>query len=101
MEIEKKFFFDIESSPSELHIQNDTLYFINRNIYLMSVLDAQLPQQAFIESSYGDDYGGFYSLGIHPQTSDIYVADAIDHQQNGIIYQYHTKGILLNNFTAG
>jgi len=101
MEIEKKFFFDINTSPSELALQNDTLYFINRNIYRMSVLDVQLPQQAFIESPYSDDYGGFYSLGIHPQTSEIYVADAIDHQQNGIIYQYNSKGELLNSYKSG
>jgi DNA-binding beta-propeller fold protein YncE len=101
LEIEKKFFFDINTSPSELHIQNDTLYFINQNIYRMSVLDAQLPQQAFIKSPYADDYGGFYSLGIHPQTSEMYVADAIDHQQNGIIYQYNSKGELVNSFKSG
>ncbi len=101
LEIEKKFFFDMKSSPSELQIQNDTLFFINRNIYRMSIFDAQLPQQAFIESPYGDDYGGFYSLGLHPQTSEIYVADAIDHQQNGIIYNYNRKGELINSFKAG
>lgn len=101
MEIEKKFFFDIETSPSELRIQNDTLYFINRNIYRMSFLDSQVPQEAFITSPYTDDYGGFYSLGIHPKTSDIYVGDAIDHQQNGIIYQFNSRGELLNSFKVG
>lgn len=101
MEIEKKFLFDIETSPSELRIFNDTLYFINRNIYRMSIHDSQLPQEAFIASPYSDDYGGFYSLGIHPITSDIYVADAIDYQQNGIVYQYNSNGELLNSFKTG
>jgi len=101
MEIEKKFFFDLETSPSELQIQNDTLYFINRNIYRMAMFDTQLPLQAFIASPYSDDYGGFYSLGIHPLTSDIYVGDAIDHQQNGIIYQYNSRGELLNSLKVG
>jgi len=101
LEIEKKFLFDIETSPSELRIKDDTLYFINRNIYKMSVFDAQPPQEAFIESPYSDNYGGFYSMGIHPQTSEIYVADAIDHQQNGMIYHFNQQGRLLNNFKTG
>lgn len=101
MEIEKKFFFDNNSSPSNLQIHKDTLYYINQDIYRLSIFDAQLPQEAFIESPYSDDYGGFYSLGIHPVTSDIYIADAIDHQQNGVIYHYNSKGELIHSFNAG
>lgn len=101
MEIEKKFFFNINTSPSELQIHNNFIFYINRNIYQMSVFDNQLPEEPIIESPYSDDYGGFYSLGIYPETSSIYVADAIDHQQNGIIYQYNQEGKLLNSFTSG
>lgn len=101
MEIEKVFFFNLETSPTELSIHNDTLWFINRHIYCQSIYDSQLPDKPFISSPYPDDYGGFYALGIDPVTSHIFVADAIDHQQNGIVFEYNGYGELLNSYQVG
>lgn len=95
------FFFNLETSPTELSIHNDTLWFINRHIYRQSIYDSQLPDKPFISSPYPDDYGGFYALGIDPVTSHIFVADAIDHQQNGIVFEYNGYGELLNSYQVG
>ena len=103
LEVEKLYFFDLETNPTSLEINGtkDTLYYINRNIYRMPVLSSMLPEEPFIESTYPTDYGGFYSLGIHPFTSEIFISDAIDHQQNGMIYKYHPDGHFVESFTAG
>ena len=46
-------------------------------------------------------YGGFFSLGIDPASSEIYLGDAIDHRQNGIVYRYLSSGKLIDQFKVG
>jgi len=103
LEIEKKFFFDLNDNPSSLEINGnrDSLYFINIDIYRMSVEASVFPEEAFIESPYSSSNGGFYAIGIDPQTSSVYIADAIDYQQSGIIYRYSSNGQLIEGFKTG
>lgn len=103
LEIEKLFRFKMEENPSELCINGskDTLFFINRHIYRMDVETAQYPETPFIENSSTGVYGDFYGLSVHPMSSQVYVADALDKKQNGIIYRYHPDGQLLDTFKAG
>lgn len=75
----------------------DTLYFLNNDIFSMSINDNILPTQAFIE--HGNK--NFYGLGIDKQTGNIYVSDAIDYVQKGTVLVYSSKGNLLKNFKAG
>ena len=42
----------------------------------------------------------FYGLGIHPQTKEILVADAIDYVQRGK-YVYQANGTLVKTYLAG
>ena len=42
-----------------------------------------------------------YGLSIDPNTSEVYVADAIDYQQKGIVYRYSPEGELLDEFRVG
>jgi DNA-binding beta-propeller fold protein YncE len=88
--------------PTELKINGngDTLYFINRHIYRLPVTSLTDPE-LFIESPYQGISGGFYGLGIDPGSSDVYVADAIDNAQNGVIYRYSANGMLIDSFKAG
>lgn len=73
----------------------DTLYFLNRDVFRMRPEDTQLPGQPFIQAS-----GRlFYALGAG--RSGIYISDALDYQQNGLIYVYDTEGNLRRSFTAG
>lgn len=79
----------------------DTLYFLNLHVWQMPVDATRIPEIPFIESTYTDTYGGFYSLSIDPKTSDVYVGDAIDHRQDGMVYRYSATGKLKDNFRVG
>jgi hypothetical protein len=99
---------DINSSPSKLCIGADgrTLYFINSNwmggtedsgIYAVDIDAETLPASAFIPS----DGKSIYGLGVDPYNSDIYVTDALDYQQPGMVYHYSSAGTLTDSFKAG
>ncbi len=92
-------FGSLNDSPSELKIngRKDTLYYINTDIYRMPVVTTAFPQKPFIKS----ESNVFYSLGIDPVTSDVFVADAIDYQQNGLVYRFRYDGVLLDSFRVG
>ena len=102
-EIERSFRFALGAHPLKLCINatNDTIYFLNRHIWKMSVTNTHIPEQPFINSDYASSYGGFYSLGIDPVNSEIYVGDAINHSQNGIVYRYTQSGKLIDKFKVG
>jgi hypothetical protein len=42
----------------------------------------------------------FYGLGISP-THDIYISDAVDYVQSGIIYRYDSTASLKDQFSVG
>ncbi len=97
--IEKQFRFDLGDAPSEIQLNGagDTLYWINDDIWSMDVEAEQVPIRPFIE------YTGtiYYGLTVDPARNDVYVADAIDYQQPGIVYRYSAAGELLDEFYAG
>ena len=43
----------------------------------------------------------YFGLTVSPYDGDIYVADAIDYQQPGVIYRYTAEGDLIGSFTVG
>jgi len=45
--------------------------------------------------------GGYYGLDVDPVTSEIYVADAIDLVQRGVVYRYRPGGIPVDTFRVG
>ena len=98
-EVEKTFVFEKNESPSEICLngEKDTLYFINRSVWKMSVTDDRLPQEPFLL------YKGtkYYGLKVNPVNSEVYVADAIDYVQPGIIYRFSPEGEQLDSFSAG
>lgn len=102
-EIERSFRFAKGEHPLNLCINptRDTLYFLNRHVWKMATGEKRIPEQPFIESQYTSSYGGFYSLAIDPETSEIYLGDAIDHRQNGLVYRYSRNGKLIDEFKAG
>jgi len=100
-EIEKKFRFpSMETSPSELliNLTEDTLFFINGSwgsgtgnqsgVCRMPVDAAELPSEPLIP----EGIRLFYGLGIDPENSDIYVSDAIDYVQKGLVFRYTASG---------
>lgn len=99
---EKVFRFNLKDSPSEITINGtgDTLYFINHGICCHDVLSDEPPAQ-IIASPYTTPVGGYYGLGIDPTSSAIYVADAIDNVQHGVIYRYTAHGEPVDTFKTG
>ena len=89
--------------PSKLKIngRGDTLYFLNGDVYRYAVLGSGQPE-LLIESSYeGVSMGGFYRLDLDPLSSELYVADAIDFVQRGMVYRFSSEGIPVDTFRTG
>jgi YVTN family beta-propeller protein len=92
-------FSNVTESPWRLNINggNDTLYFINDGVFRMPVTASVLPTTAFIPKA----GHAFYGLGVDPNTGVVYVSDAIDYVQRGVIYRYQSDGTLIHTFLAG
>lgn len=88
----KEFPGDLRLNPSK-----DTLYIMAGDLYKMAVTSQRLPDSPFIGSS----ENLYFSLGVDPVSGDLYLADAIDYQQNAMIYRYSRGGILLDSFRVG
>jgi len=102
-EIGRTFRFALGEHPLSLCLNagKDSLLFLNRHVWKMAVTDKKLPELPFITSAYTNIYGGFYSLAINPSNSELYVGDAIDHAQNGIVHRYAPSGQLIDEFKVG
>jgi YVTN family beta-propeller protein len=95
--------FEEGEYPKSLTINGsgDTLFFLNRHVYRMPVLEGAQPE-VFVQSLYGDDpYGGFYGLVVDPVTSEVYISDAVDFEQPGTVYRYAVSGEPVDTFRAG
>ena len=97
--IEKQFRFRFGDAPSEVQLNaaGDMLYWINDDIWAMSVDADRPPVRPFLPSN-GTIY---YGLTVSPYNGDVYIADAIDYQQQGKIYRYSTDGELIDQFYVG
>lgn len=100
MTIEQSFSFTGNSNfPSYLCFNGtrEEMYFVNEDIYKMSISASALPVQSIINLGNSVVYG----LAVHPNSGDIYIADAIDYVQKGNVLRYSNSGSLLHTFKAG
>ena len=75
----------------------DKLLYLMNDIFEMDIESIALPSQPKISSN-----GKLlYSLGVDASTGEIYVSDAIDYLQRGVIYRYNRSGEELSSFKAG
>jgi DNA-binding beta-propeller fold protein YncE len=97
--IEQQFRFDLGDAPSELVLNGtrDRLYWINNDVWCMSVDEDHIPVRPFLPYQHTKYYG----LTVNPNNGDVYVADAIDYQQQGIVYRYSSRGELIDKFYVG
>ena len=97
--VEKRLEFEPGSSPRGLCLSGDgeSIFWLNDDVWKMSVNSLSLPSQPLIPAL-GTRY---YGLTVDPDGGDIYVADAIDYQQPGMVYRYSPSGELITRFYAG
>lgn len=98
LSVETSLDFSTTDSPSRLrkNAAGNQLYFVNNGVFTMSASDNMLPSSALIPQ--GDR--SIYGMNIAPN-GDIYIADAIDFQQSGIVYRYSNDGNLVDEFIVG
>lgn len=97
--VEKQFRFQLGDAPSEVQIngRGDALYWINKSVWSMDVGAEQLPVRPLV--AYQNTR--YYGLTVNPVNSEVYVADAIDYVQRGVVYRYSSDGELLDRFITG
>ncbi len=101
--IERTIYFELDDNPKDIALNGsrDTLFFINNDIYFLPVTDNSEPK-LLIKSPYENNFsGGFYALTVDSVSSEIYVADAIDLVQNGVIYRYKPDAMQVDTFKTG
>lgn len=75
----------------------DTLYFLNSGVYQFPITSSSISATPLItQGTYN-----FYGLGIDPQTSLIYVSDAVDYISYGKVLIYKPNGTYVKQFGAG
>lgn len=98
--IDKSYQFPADAKPVKLTMdgKGENLYFLlGNNVQKMSVLADQLPDKPFITLQAKLLYG----LGVDPINGNIYVSDALDYQQSGVISRFSASGRVLDTFKAG
>lgn len=75
----------------------NTLFWIDEEVYKMSLSDTMYLPQMLIDN----EKKVFYGLGLDPKTNEIYVSDVKDFNSKSDIYRYNTNGQLLGKFEAG
>lgn len=97
--VEREFPFALGDDPSEVQISGagDKIYWLNEDVWEMDVEAEYLPVRPFLEQRETIYYG----LTVDPRSGEVYVADAIDYQQQGMIYRYSPTGELLDEFYVG
>lgn len=97
--IERTFRFPLGDAPSEVTLNGraDTLYFINKDVWRMDVAAMELPSKPFLK------YNGtrYYGLAVDPHSSDVYVADALDYVQPGIVYRFTAGAVPVDTMRVG
>lgn len=87
----------------EMNSTKDVVYLINNDIYRMGITDSHVPVRPFITAP--KDANGrrhkLYGIGVNPRNGDIYVGDAVDYGQSGVVYRYDAQGALIDQFRVG
>ena len=85
-----------------LSSNREMLYILNNDLYRMKVTDETFPSEPFIKAPVSNGKRDFlYGLGVNPVNDEVYLADAIDYSQSGVVYRYSDQGQLLDQFRVG
>tara|TARA_R110002096_G_scaffold21498_7_gene69871 strand:+ start:14225 stop:15259 length:1035 start_codon:yes stop_codon:yes gene_type:complete len=82
----------------EMHPSKSSLFYLmSGDLFEISISDSTLPSQALVSG----DGKLFYGLGVDVVANEIYVSDAIDYQQHGVVFRYDFNGNQISHFRAG
>ena len=97
--VEREFVFRIGDNPKGLCVGADgqTVYFLNDDVWRMAADADALPEQPYIRAHETI----YYALGVDPRSGDLYLGDAIDYQQQGIVYRFSEAGVPLDTLRVG
>lgn len=76
----------------------ENIYYLHDGVFNMSIDAVQLPSSALVTLP---DGAVGYSLGVNPANGEVYVGDAIDNTQRGLVYRFSSTGEQLDSFRAG
>lgn len=81
----------------------NTLYILDNDVYQMSISDQAMPTRPFIYAPIDEDgtRHKLYGIGVNPNNGDVFLADAIDYRQAGMVYRYSRAGQLIDSFRVG
>ncbi len=100
LKIDKSFSFPSQAKPVKLNIDHsgeNLFYLLGNEVRKMAITAGSLPDKPIIILNSKILYG----LGIDPVNGNIYVSDALDYQQPGVIYRFSGTGSLIDSFKAG
>lgn len=99
MTVVRQFEFALGTKATTVAVNGsrDRLYWICDDVWTMPVTATELPAEPLIAAA-GTIY---YGLTVDPVEGDIYVADAIDYQQQGVVYRYGADGGYKSRFYVG
>lgn len=97
--IERRFQFSRSSEPMALQTNGmaDTLYWVNSDVWRMGIYDTRPPVRPFLKKR----STRYFGLTVDPERGDVYVADAVDYQQPGVVYRYTAAGETVDSFRVG
>ncbi|MEI6852538.1 MAG: DUF5074 domain-containing protein [Bacteroidota bacterium] len=80
-----------------INAAKDTLYYMDHGIYQMPITSVSLPSAPLIQQ--GSSI--FHGIGINTNDNTIFVADAVDYIQKGIVRYYSSTGALKGSINTG
>ncbi|MBQ6433024.1 MAG: hypothetical protein IJJ94_03640 [Bacteroidaceae bacterium] len=79
------------------------LYLINNDVYRMDITATHVPVRPFIQAERNSRglRHKLYGIGVDHRSGEIYVADAVDYSQAGVVRRYTSEGELVDEFRVG
>mgnify|MGYP001657899635 FL=1 len=96
--------FTFADWPQEICMNGtrDTLYFINKSVYRLDVDSPSPLKREMLDEFYKNTTGNYvYGLDVDPDNSEVYIADAIDYVQPGIVYRISATKQPIDTFRVG
>lgn len=97
--VEQTFSMNLGDYPGDMVINGDgdTLYWINGSVWSMPITATAMPTTPLVANA----GNSFYSMTVNPRSGEVYVSDAVDYTQAGMVYRYSPQGKLIDKFGVG